>query len=246
MREFPSKWTPVGLYRERNCNVRIIDFFKIEKKAGQTITTDTLLLPVKTLKESHKINFGESSNLIDLEAIDCIHGEELTCSNILHKTIHSSDSICDYGEDITIERGILNWCDEHEVAEESRPLESGNAWSGEPSNLNNKPEISLMVETRRPIYHTKEVFMEYFPALWDCLSSSSTKYTPMEHEPPLWETDVSVVLSDEPIVPYISDKDVNSALSDEPTEPCTSDKDVYSVDGDSSHVTDTNPPTSNF
>ncbi|KAG0612584.1 hypothetical protein M758_6G039400 [Ceratodon purpureus] len=183
MREFPSKWTPVGLYRERNCNVRIIDFFKIKKKPGQVVT----------------------------------------------------NSICDYGEDITIERGILNWCDEHKVSMENRPLESENLWGDEPSNSNNKPEISLMIEPRKHIFHSKEVFMEYFPALWDCLSSSYSKHiTPMEHEPSLWETDVSVVLSDEPIESCISDKDVNSILSNESTEVCTSNEDVNSVFSDES------------
>ena len=209
MREFPSKWTPVGLYRERNCNVRIIDFFKIEKKPGQIITNDN---PIKITNKLHKINFGKS-NLLDVNTNDCIHGEEVACSNILHKTIHSPDSIGDYGEDITIERGILNWCDEHKVPKENKLLESARArcnCCNEPSNLNNKPEISLMVDSRTPIYHPKEVFMQYFPALWDCLASSSSRHTPTEHEPPLWDTDVSIVLCDEPIGSCVLEKAANS------------------------------------
>ncbi|KAG6549218.1 hypothetical protein Mapa_009204 [Marchantia paleacea] len=32
--EYPSQWTPVGLYKERNCNVRVIDHFVIERLPG--------------------------------------------------------------------------------------------------------------------------------------------------------------------------------------------------------------------
>lgn len=178
---------------------------------------------VKTTNDSRKISFGD---LGDLKSKECIHDEEVICSNILHKTIHSSDSICDYGEDITIKRGILNWCDEYELTEERNQLESRNAWE-DASNKNNKPEISLMVESRKPVYHTNEAFMEYFPALLECLASSSNKHAPMDHEPPLWDTDVSVVLSNESIDPHNLDKDAKS------------------VDSNNSHVIDTNTSTPN-
>lgn len=183
MREYPSKWTPVGLYRERNCNVRIIDHFKIKKKSHRSIDTKEIL--TKTPEEKliiHKMDSSQT-NSVDFEGNDCIHGEEITCSDILHKTIHSSDSICDYGEDITIERGILNWCDENETNKENKPLE-------------------------RPMHQAKETFMEYFPTLWKTLSSS--KCTTMDCEPPLWDSDVAVVLSNEPIESSTSKKDVNT------------------------------------
>lgn len=187
MREFPSKWTPVGLYKERNCNVRIIDYFKIKKKSRQNINTkDISSILTKSQDEeliSHKIDSSQT-NSIDLESNDCMHGEEVACSNILHKALHSSDSICDYGEDITIERGILNWCDEDEAIQESKPLD-------------------------RPIIQTKEIFMEYFPTLWKTLPLSSKKCTTIDCEPSLWDSDVGVVLSNEPIELCTLEKDVN-------------------------------------
>jgi len=176
MREYPSKWTPIGLYRERNCNVRIVDYFKIKKRSRQSNNTkDKSSTLTKTLSEeliSHNIDSSQT-NSIDKKDSDCVHSEEATCSNIFQKTINSSDSICDYGEDITIERGILNWCKEDETMQEHNPLE-------------------------RPIIQTKEKIMEYLPTLWKDLSPSTIKDSVIDCEPPLWDTDIAVVLSNEP------------------------------------------------
>lgn len=176
MREYPSKWTPVGLYRERNCNVRIIDYFKIKKKLKRNVNNRFNASSLSKIPDDSISQNLDSSqtNSMDLDSNDSIPGEDATCSNILHNSISSADSICDYGEDITIERGILNWCDENEGGEETRPLD-------------------------RPVFEAKDTLREFFPILWNKLPSTSNTTNPMNCEPPLWECDVTVVLSNEPI-----------------------------------------------
>ncbi|CAM6089158.1 unnamed protein product [Calypogeia fissa] len=44
-REYPSQWTPVGLYRDRNSNVRIIDRFVIERLSDTNQTNSTPQTP---------------------------------------------------------------------------------------------------------------------------------------------------------------------------------------------------------
>lgn len=190
-REFPSQWTPVGLYRERNCNVRIIDHFKIEKRPGQTVE-ETPPPDLSKDKEEElvlpKVDSGQT-DLLDLKANECIHCDKVGCvaSKCMH--IDPRTSITDYGEDITIDGG-LTWCvgGEHAVIEKSESLEPAIIWSTEPSiNLGNDPAISLIVEPAVPIYH--DVHSQRDP----------DAATPLDHEPALWDSDVSAMLFDEPV-----------------------------------------------
>ncbi|CAK9191692.1 unnamed protein product [Sphagnum troendelagicum] len=103
-REFPSQWTPVGLYRERNCNVRIIDHFVIEKRPGQTVEAT----PSKTESDAYdsdddsvvpQVDSGQA-DLLDLKAEDFM----VNCSG----NSKSASATGTYGQDAEID-GSLNW-----------------------------------------------------------------------------------------------------------------------------------------
>ncbi len=103
-REFPSQWTPVGLYRERNCNVRIIDHFVIEKRPGQTVEAT----PSKTESDAYdsdddsvvpQVDSGQA-DLLDLKAEDFM----VNCSG----NSKSASATGAYGQDAEID-GSLNW-----------------------------------------------------------------------------------------------------------------------------------------
>ncbi|XP_073394214.1 uncharacterized protein [Physcomitrium patens] len=195
--EFPSKWTPVGLYKERNCNVRIIDYFEIKQKPGQTKPSkDVPLLPRMLLSDTltpSSSNFGQSS-LINLNTSKCMDHKKQCCSNMLHKSLQFPNSMCDYGEDIPIERGILNWYEKHDIVENGNPLDNFIEWSDESlMKFGSEPNISSFVLPKMLISHGKEACMDQWPSL--CLPTQCQNL--MEHEPPLWENDVRVVLFNE-------------------------------------------------
>lgn len=103
-REFPSQWTPVGLYRERNCNVRIIDHFVIEKRPGQIVEAT----PSKTESDAYdsdddsvvpQVDSGQA-DLLDLKAEDFM----VNCSG----NSKSASATGTYGQVAEID-GSLNW-----------------------------------------------------------------------------------------------------------------------------------------
>lgn len=195
-REFPSKWTPVGLYRDRNCNVRIIDHFKIERRPGQTTVIDgdgkTLSKIVGNVEVGSNVSMASNVGLQELGPIDCVDCDKIRCP----VTVLPRDSLCSFGEDINIDGRLKAWLRE----DDRESLETVINWTLPQSSLilsTNSAKVggtpapesgAWPSSTTRPLKVAASTIKGQFKNDAD-----------FAHEPSLWESDLIVVLSHIPI-----------------------------------------------
>lgn len=69
--------------------------------------------------------------------------------------------MCDYGEDIFIERGILNWYEKYDIVENGNLLDNFIEWSDESlMKFGSELNILLFVLLKMLIFYGKEVCMD--------------------------------------------------------------------------------------
>lgn len=193
-REFPSKWTPVGLYRDRNCNVRIIDHFKIERRPGQTtIVTDgdgiTVSEIVGNVEAGCNVSMAPGAGLHELGAVDCVDCDKIRCP----VTALPRDSLCSFGEDINIDGRLKAWLRE----DDRESLETVINWTLPQSPLissTNSAEVGGAPGFEAGAWPSSTMRAEA-----STMKRRSKDDADFAHEPSLWESDLSVVLSHIPV-----------------------------------------------
>lgn len=196
-REFPSKWTPVGLYRDRNCNVRIIDHFKIERRPGQaTIVAGDgkrgSEIIIDHVDLGPNVLSTPGHGFLDLGPVDCVH-----CDKIMRSvSLLPRDSLCKFGKDINIDGRLKAWLREDDresletVINWTLP-QSSSVSSTNSAGVQGPPTSGMDAWPSSPTRSLKTAT----PAV-QCHSENDADFA---HEPSLWDSDLSVVLSHIPI-----------------------------------------------